>query len=160
MTLIDYLNSNWISVVIITFLVLSCGFLYKRFISNSDVFEEFQCIKDPRLLKDCRETIYNNQLLNKNSNSYLVANDNPELTNYNQTKHNNIIQNKNCSNYIIDKSPISNLFRINENCHSSNVSDHAKWSCFYKYFLQKNALENPQNIKGLFKTDYPIFYRV
>ena len=131
MTLIDYLNNNWISVVIITFLVLSCGFLYKRFISNSDVFEEFQCIKNPKLLKDCRETIYNN-----------------------------ILENKNCSNYIIDKSPISNLFRINENCHSSNVSDHAKWSCFYKYFLQKNALENPENMKGLFKTNYPIFYRV
>lgn len=131
MTLIDYLNENWISVLIIVFLILSSGFLYKRFISNSDVFEEFQCIKDPKTLKDCRENIYNNQFINKG-----------------------------CPNYIIEKSPISTLFRINENCHSSDVKDHAKWSCFYKYYLQKNALENPQNMRGLFKTDYPIFYRV
>lgn len=132
MTLIDFLNENWMSVLIIIFLILSCGFLYKRFISSSDVFEDFQCIKDPRILKDCRETINTN----------------------------NQPQNKTCPNYIIDKSPISELFRINEHCHSSNVRDHSKWSCFYKYFLQKNALENPENMKGLFKTDYPIFYRV
>jgi hypothetical protein len=132
MTLFDYLNENWMSVMVITFFILSAGFLYKRFINNSDLFENFECIKDPKTLKDCRETIYN------------------------KIEYNPI----NCSNYIIDKSPISNLYRINEDCHSSNSSDHAKWSCFYRYILQKNALEDPQNMRGLFKTDYPIFYRV
>ena len=65
-----------------------------------------------------------------------------------------------CSNYIIDKSPISKLYRINEECHSSDSKDHAKWNCFYKYIIQKQSLENPENIRGLFRTDYPIFYRV
>ena len=134
MTLVEYLNENWMSVLIITFFILSAGFLYKRFINNSDVFEEFECIKDPKTLKDCRETIQASNTLQS--------------------------ENRGCPNYIIDKSPISDLFRINENCHSSDKRDHAKWRCFYRYFLQKDALENPENMKGLFKTDYPIFYRV
>ena len=134
MTLFEYLNENWMSVLVITFFILSAGFLYKRFINNNDLFENFECIKDPETLKDCRETIYTKKILQKKP--------------------------INCSNYIIDKSPISKLYRINEECHSSNSKDHAKWNCFYKYIIQKQSLENPENVRGLFKTDYPIFYRV
>lgn len=69
-------------------------------------------------------------------------------------------QNFKCADYVISSPVVSDLFRVEETCHSSDPTDQHNWQCFYKHKLQKGLLENPKFVQGLTNKNFAPFYKV
>jgi hypothetical protein len=123
--------SLWIYISGILLLLLFASVIYTRIIKNNEIFEHFS-------ENNIRPTSKNRILFNRQINNV-------------PTK---------CTKYIIDNKPISSMFNIDDMCHTDNREEQLRWNCFYRYQLTKNLLNNPSVINGMFRKDFPIFYRV
>ena len=69
-------------------------------------------------------------------------------------------QNFKCADFVVSSPVVSDLFRVEETCHSSEPNDQHNWQCFYKHQLQKGLLENPKFAQGLINKNFAPFYKV
>jgi hypothetical protein len=123
-------HSLWIYISGILLLLLFASVIYTRIIKNNEIFEHFG--------ENNMSTSKNNILLNQQMN-------------IGPTK---------CSKYIVDNTPISSMFNIDDMCHTDNKKEQLHWNCFYRYQLEKNLLNDPHLVNELFRKDFPIFYKV
>ena len=69
-------------------------------------------------------------------------------------------QNFKCSDYNVSTPIISDLFRVEESCHSSTPTEQNNWGCFYKHNLQTGLLTDPKFAHALTNKNFAPFYNV